>query len=375
MKINIAASHRFHLLDLARELARQGHDVCFYSYLPVKRTRKFGLNSNQFRSLFLLNLPLLFLIRIFGRASWLVKLLYIMLDFYVSIFMKPCDVFIALGTVYERSFISAKRKYNAVTIIEWGSAHIIEQENLLSKIPKFKIQDEFFISRSLRGYINADYISIPSTHVSESFIKHGFDKRKILKNHYGVDLEVFKPTKLKRDSNYDLILVGGWSYRKGCDLLAEVCSKENFKLLHVGPIVDLDFPNNKNFTHIDSVEQNSLLDYYEKAKVFILPSREDGFGMVLSQALACGLPIVCSKNTGGSDLRELLIDKKWIVEISDYTIEGITLSIKEALKLAAQQKGLREYGKCALGSLTWKSYGERYSSNINILKKLVYKLE
>ena len=36
MKINIASTHRFHLLDLARELERQGHDVKFYSYVPTK---------------------------------------------------------------------------------------------------------------------------------------------------------------------------------------------------------------------------------------------------------------------------------------------------------------------------------------------------
>lgn len=29
MKINIASTHRFHLLDLARELSHQGHDVVF----------------------------------------------------------------------------------------------------------------------------------------------------------------------------------------------------------------------------------------------------------------------------------------------------------------------------------------------------------
>jgi glycosyltransferase involved in cell wall biosynthesis len=33
-----------------------------------------------------------------------------------------------------------------------------------------------------------------------------------------------------------------------------------------------------------------------------LPSIEDGFGLVLSQALACGCPILASTNTGGDDL-------------------------------------------------------------------------
>ena len=45
MKITIAASHRFHLLDLARELASLGHEVRFYSYVPTKRAMKFGLKK------------------------------------------------------------------------------------------------------------------------------------------------------------------------------------------------------------------------------------------------------------------------------------------------------------------------------------------
>lgn len=45
MKINIASTHRFHLLDLARELERQGHDVKFYSYVPTQRCTQFGLNK------------------------------------------------------------------------------------------------------------------------------------------------------------------------------------------------------------------------------------------------------------------------------------------------------------------------------------------
>lgn len=47
MKINIASTHRFHLLDLARELEKQGHDVKFYSYVPQKRCIQFGLNKKK----------------------------------------------------------------------------------------------------------------------------------------------------------------------------------------------------------------------------------------------------------------------------------------------------------------------------------------
>ena len=43
LRIGIATSGRFHLLDLARELDALGVDVRFYSYVPRKRAQKFGL--------------------------------------------------------------------------------------------------------------------------------------------------------------------------------------------------------------------------------------------------------------------------------------------------------------------------------------------
>ena len=49
---------------------------------------------------------------------------------------------------------------------------------------------------------------------------------------------MFKPT-LKKNKPYDVIMVGGWSYRKGCDLIIEAMKQMKLKFLHVGSIVDI----------------------------------------------------------------------------------------------------------------------------------------
>jgi glycosyltransferase involved in cell wall biosynthesis len=165
-------------------------------------------------------------------------------------------------------------------------------------------------------------------------------------------------------------MVGGWSYRKGCDLIIEACKNFKVRFLHVGGIVDMEFPPDKNFTHIDSVDEMWLVQYYNQAKVFVLPSQEDGFGMVLSQALACGLPIVCSKNTGGRDLRNFLDDKKWIIEMQETTVECLVECIREALALADTQfEGKRDYAGDAIKHLTWEAYGKRYSNFLHHITK------
>lgn len=369
MKINIAASHRFHLLDLARELEKQGHEVKFYSYVPTKRAIKFGLKKKCSYSLYYLMLPFLALVKFSKSAPWAIKLINNTLDFYLSWFMKPCDIYIALGTVYKGSLSSAKKRFGATIILEWGSKHIEEQQRILSEIPSIKKQAFYFTKRSMEGYEIADYIAISSDHVKQSFIERGISEDKLLQNPYGVDLSMFKSTELLADNTYDLIMVGGWSYRKGCDLLIEVCKKYQFRFLHVGSIVDLEFPKNENMTHVDSVDQKLLTNYYSMARVFVLPSREEGLAMVQPQALVCGLPIVCSKHTGGRDLQKKLDDEKWIIEMKEYSVEELAQCIQAALELSKTQKGRRSYSNDIEDKLTWGAYGKRYKNHLNMVCK------
>lgn len=359
MKINIASTHRFHLLDLARELEKQGHNVKFYSYVPTRRCQEYGLKIKCCKSILWLVAPLLVLHKIFPKVDRLLRVQNVIMDFYMSFFMRKCDVYIALGTVYKKSFSLAK-KHNAITIMEWGSKHIDEQQKILSKIHA-PINKEYFNRRSRDGYELVDYISIASEHVKESFLLHNVPENKLLINPYGVDLSMFSPTKLNFPK-YDIIMVGGWSLRKGCDLLIELCTKYNYSFLHVGSIVDIDFPFHlKNVIHVSSVNQKELIKYYSQAKVFVLPSREEGLAMVQAQALACGLPIVCSKDTGGRDLRNLLKDKKWIIEMQDFSVEELDKCIKEALQLSQTQTGERNYAHDDINNLTWETYGKRYN--------------
>ena len=365
MKINIAASHRFHLLDLARELDSLGHEVRFYSYVPTKRAIRFGLKKENSYSLYYACIPFLFLWKITKGKSWSRQILYGYLDWLISLIMKPCDIYIALGTVYLKSFDIAKHRYKARTILEWGSKHILTQQDILSEIPGFKRQTKYFINRTMNGYNKADYIAISSDHVKQSFIDQGFPKNKLLQNPYGVDLSMFHPTELDQQENYDLIMVGGWSYRKGCDLLIEFCKKyPNYSLLHVGPIVDITFPEVSNMKHVDAVVQSSLINYYKKAKIFVLPSREEGLAMVQLQALACGLSVVCSKHTGGRDLNKFINENsRKIVELAHNNIEELEMCINKTLSLPCLKERHTHY-EDMLNSLSWTCYGKRYNHNI-----------
>lgn len=357
MKINIASPGRFHVMDLARELDKQGFDVRFYSFVPDKRAEKFGLRKKCNASLFLLMAPFLLL----QRFAPSLKIVTIKVqDWLTGLLMRPCDVLIAMSGNYVFSLRQAKRKGGGkcTVILERGSKHILEQKRILESIPSLKEKKpvpDVNVKRELEGYQLADYVSIASQHVLRSFVERGYPQGKLFVNPYGVDLRDFRPEKTKKE--YDVVTVGGWNYQKGVDLLSKACKELNLTLLHVGAKGDMDFPKNAKFTHVDPVDQKQLKEYYNKAKVFVLTSRQEGMALVQMQAIACGLPIVCSMHTGGRDIGDVTGMNEWIFEMEVYTVEDLKRQILRALDFSktCDPNTLR------LESLSWEAYGKRYA--------------
>lgn len=363
IKINILSPGRFHVCDLARELDKQGFDVKFYSFVPTKRAMKFGLPKKCSASLFVPMIPFLALSRkLFPKKTWAAKMATLFQDWLTSVVMRKCDVCISMSGSFVRAPHKAKQQ-GATIIIERGSKHIMEQKRILDAIPsnKGKITVPYWhIPREIECYDMADYVAVASQHVVRSMEKYGYPKEKLFVNPYGVDLSMFHPEP-NTVKEYDVIMVGGWSSRKGCDLIVEALKDTNLRFLHVGSIVDMEFPNLPNFTHVDSVEQSQLVDYYSRAKVFVFPSREDGFGMVLSQAVACNLPIAGSNDCGAPDLKNMVDVPDYITLIDEYTPAAVLKGVKHALEKYVELDG-KVYAGSAIDNLTWQAYGERYAN-------------
>jgi glycosyltransferase involved in cell wall biosynthesis len=141
----------------------------------------------------------------------------------------------------------------------------------------------------------------------------------------------------------------------------EALRDSELNFLHVGGIVDIEFPSFPNFTHVDSVDQTQLVNYYNMAKIAVLPSREEGLAMVQAQAIACNLPLVGSIDSGAEDLREMVEYPEFITIIDKYTPECVKKAIDCGLR-KYEQLGNKLYAGSAIENLTWTAYGKRYSS-------------
>lgn len=371
IKVNILSPGRFHVCDLARELEKNGFDVKFYSFVPTKRTLKFGLPTHCSASLFYLMIPFLAIEKKFFKKQRWAKILSIKVqDYLTAIMMRRCDVLIAMSGSFVYAVEKAK-KQGSLIVLERGSKHILEQKKILESIPSLKGKKpvpDVNVKRELKGYELADYIVVASQHVVDSFLIYNYPLKKLFKNPYGVDITMFSP-QASNQKKYDFIMVGGWGYRKGCDLIIEAIRRTNYTFLHVGSIVDLDFPQEEKFTHVDAVDQGKLSVYYNQAKIFILPSREEGLAMVQAQAIACNLPLIGSKDSGAEDLQQMVEYSQFITLIEDYTSDALIKAMYQAMKNYKNLNG-KIYAGTAIKNLTWEAYGKRYATFLqSIIKK------
>jgi starch synthase len=370
LRVAIATAGRFHVLDLARELNALGYAVDFYSYVPKTRALRFGLPSACHRSLLPVALPGLALERFAPAVPPSIRewFLYKSLNLAVITRLRACDLFIGMSGIYLEAAHFAKRRFDAAIWLERGSRHILSQDEILADIPSADRPSSLAIDRELAGYTLADRIVIPSLHVEESFRRDPAAHAKLFVNPYGVDLEMF-PSAPRPDFNkqLSLLFVGTWSRQKGCDLLVSAMPQiSGVRLVHVGSIGrDLAFPtDDPRFVHIDPVPQTELARFYAEAGAFVLASRQDGFGLVLAQALASGLPVICTDRTGGADLAHTPALARRIKVVPRDDLTALAAAISEL-------RGRLERGECFppltdmdRQTLSWAAYGRRYAEQI-----------
>jgi glycosyltransferase involved in cell wall biosynthesis len=369
LHIAIATAGRFHVLDLARELAEFGYAVDLYSYVPKTRVLRFGLPSACHRSLLPFALPALALDRLAPVVQSSIRewFLYKSLNLAVLTRLRTCDLFIAMSGIYLEAARFAKRRFGAAIWLERGSQHILSQDEILAGIPGASRPSSLTIDRELAGYALADRIAIPSLHVEESFRRDPAAHAKLFRNPYGVDLTMF-PSVKRRNSGGDftLLFVGSWSLRKGCDLLESAIKQiSGTRLIHVGTISDLAFPkDDARFVHRGAVPQTELRHFYADADAFVLASREDGFAMVLPQALASGLPVICTDRTGGPDLAHTPALAKRITIIPHGDLSSLAAAVVELVQRRKTGMQLPPLIDSDCETLSWKAYGRRYAEQI-----------
>lgn len=141
--------------------------------------------------------------------------------------------------------------------------------------------------------------------ITESFLANC--KTTVINN--GIDLNVFKPTESDFRKKYNLedkkIILGVaaiWEVRKGFEDFIKIAKmiNDDYRIVMVGVTEEQKKQLPENVIAIGRTNNvQELAAIYTTSDVFINPTKEEMFGMVNIEALACGTPVV-TYNTGGS---------------------------------------------------------------------------
>ena len=372
MKISIAVFGRFHAFNLAQQLQKRGHLHSLISTYPAWQAKKYDIDPKLVHALWEIEVSS----RIWNRLPQLIKKNYnVQLAFLESFDKKvvnclthPGDIFIGWSGACFWSFQHAK-KMGALTVVERGSSHMAHQTRILRE--EYERWGLKFISthpgvyeRELESYQQADRIMIPSLFVKQTFIDEGISENKLIHVPYGTSLTEFYPLP-KDDGIFRVIYCGNITLQKGIPYLLQAFYElklPDAELWLVGAVDPEIEPFLEKYKS-DSIflkgkqPQDQLKWFYSQCSVFCLPSVQDGFGMVIPQAMACGLPVIHSTNTGGNDIVRDNIDG-FCVPIRDVeALKGKILFFYE------NSDRCEEMGKNALEqahmSLSWDDYGTK----------------
>lgn len=158
----------------------------------------------------------------------------------------------------------------------------------------------------------ADTLIVASGFSRSTLIENAIDGGRIHVVPYGVDLERFQPAPECRRPQpgrpLRLLFVGQINQRKGIKYLLEALKlvpNAPVDLMVCGRIVDnlQVFRTAGDRVRVrGSVSFRDLLEAYRSADLFVFPSLAEGFGHVLLEAMACGLPVLGTTRTAAPDL-------------------------------------------------------------------------
>jgi len=233
-------------------------------------------------------------------------------DAWASRVIRPVEIFESWTGFCELSLMSAKA-LGMQTYLGHGSAHphdqiiLINTERELWGLPPIKTAPN--AKQLEREFQLADTIIVQSSFSEQSLRTNGVSAEKITRLPPGVNTSHFFPAPPDTTRTFRVLFLGQVTLRKGLQYLLEAWKRlawRDAELWVVGKVLSDSKPVLNHYAGLPGLHLTGYvpdqLEALQKADVFVAPSVEDGFGHTVIEAMACGLPVVASANTGASDL-------------------------------------------------------------------------
>ena len=263
---------------------------------------------------------------------------------------------LGIPTVLERPNAHTRFAYDVVqrecerigVVLPPGCEHAYNQEVL-------RIEEEEF---SL-----ATRLLCPSEFVVKTFLDQGFKREQLARHIYGVDEQRFFPGEPMADRDpFTMIFVGLCAVREGLHFALEAWLKspasKNGKFLIAGSFVPSYEQKLRPMLSHPSVQvlgqRNDIPQLMRGSHSFVLPTIEEGFGLVCTEAMASGcVPVVSEACTEICKSME----NSLVHPIGD--VEALSRHITMLYEDRALLSRLRENGLRTIPDITWTAAGTR----------------
>jgi glycosyltransferase involved in cell wall biosynthesis len=276
----------------------------------------------------------------------------------------------------------AARRLGLVTILDAPSLHHSAQDRLHGTTDPPGLHHRITRVKDQEIAL-ADHILTVSSLARDSYLEAGVPAGKVHAVLLGADLELFNPTAPAAPAagengpaladpagsagggGFLFLFCGATIRRKGFDLLLAAFDRvaaqvPAARLRVVGPPGDaaglLDGRRGPGITVSGPVGQPELAAELRRADCLVLPSRNDSYGMVVAEGLACGLPVLVSEMVGA---KELVTPghNGWIVPAGD--VSALAGQMAWCLGHREAVRAMRERCRASAAAAAWPAYHHR----------------
>ncbi len=253
-----------------------------------------------------------------GRSDWLTSLDDEDFDARLAEAAEPADLFDGVmgQCVTATSHGALRSARRVVTSLNTHIQHLDrvmreEARRVGSSAPTFI--SPRMVRRVLDELARASAVRVVSQSARQTFVDHGVEADRVHVIPIGINLDHFRPVP-KTDDVFRVLVVASVTPRKGVHDAMEAFERArlpNAEMVIVGGTGDrwgkhivaqyMQRCPAIRLEHRD-VNREPVAQHYGRASVLVHAAVEDGFGLVIPQALACGRPVVATRESGASEL-------------------------------------------------------------------------